>query len=244
MISPILDLDGLVVGASKIERDVTEIRRARERQQVLLRGDEAPRDESLRSWESYVRPFGCDIAGSRRLPLRAARSTGARGSSKAQTAGPVMTTPQPLIKAIAPPFDQLFGWAGSAHFNLGNRPTRFPLRAFEPRPSVPAVRFGSRGERFAAGGFGYWPFMRVNSRARMARPGGNLQEEGNLPDGAAFGSATAVRSRRGFLQMTGAGLVAASAGAAPAHPRIQANPGTRKPSAASPLSPRHSVRRS
>jgi len=113
-VSPIKDAQGQVVGASKIARDITERKRAEERQNLLLREMNhriknlftiAGSIVALSAREAATPAALAQSAGERLAALgRAHALTLTRPSNEAPLAGPKPTTLNALLKAILLPF--------------------------------------------------------------------------------------------------------------------------------------------
>jgi PAS domain S-box-containing protein len=113
-ISPILDSDGLFVGASKIARDIIELRRAQRRQQLLLR-------EMSHRVKNIFGVAGSVVAlcGSAETPREVVNSACERLAalarahlltiSQTEDQRPVATTLHSLIKTIVAPFNEHAG---------------------------------------------------------------------------------------------------------------------------------------
>jgi PAS domain S-box-containing protein len=112
-ISPIRDARGKIVGASKIARDITELKKARERQHLLLR-EMSHRVKNLFALSGSIVGLSARTAKS---PHELAESTRARLSALAGAhaltfsdgfggAAPQSTTLQSLVRAIVAPFDE------------------------------------------------------------------------------------------------------------------------------------------
>ena len=112
-ISPIRNSRGKIVGASKIARDITELKKARERQRLLLR-EMSHRVKNLFALSGSIVGLSARTAKS---PHELAESTRARLSALARAhaltfsagfgdAAPQPTTLQSLIRTIVAPFDE------------------------------------------------------------------------------------------------------------------------------------------
>ena len=112
-ISPIRNSRGKVVGASKIARDITDLRRARDRQQLLLR-EMSHRVKNLFALSGSIVGLS---ARSAKSPQELAESTRARLAALARAhaltfshgfgqAAPEPTTLQSLVRTIVAPFDE------------------------------------------------------------------------------------------------------------------------------------------
>jgi PAS domain S-box-containing protein len=112
-ISPIRNSRGKVVGASKIARDITDLRRARDRQQLLLR-EMSHRIKNLFALSGSIVGLS---ARSAKSPQELAESTRARLAALARAhaltfshgfgqAAPEPTTLQSLVRTIVAPFDE------------------------------------------------------------------------------------------------------------------------------------------
>ena len=112
-ISPIRNSHGKIVGASKIARDITELKKARERQRLLLR-EMSHRVKNLFALSGSIVGLSARSATS---PRELAESTRARLSALARAhaltfsagfgdAAPQPTTLQSLIRTIVAPFDE------------------------------------------------------------------------------------------------------------------------------------------
>jgi PAS domain S-box-containing protein len=112
-ISPIRDARGKIVGASKIARDITEVKKARERQHLLLR-EMSHRVKNLFALSGSIVGLSARTAKS---PRELAESTRARLSALARAhaltfsagfgdAAHQPTTLQSLIRTIVAPFDE------------------------------------------------------------------------------------------------------------------------------------------
>jgi PAS domain S-box-containing protein len=112
-ISPIRNASGKIVGASKIARDITELKKARERQHLLLR-EMSHRVNNLFTLAGSIVGLSARLAKS---PRELADSTRARLSSLARAhaltfsdgfdgAAPQSTTLQSLVRTIMAPFDE------------------------------------------------------------------------------------------------------------------------------------------
>jgi PAS domain S-box-containing protein len=112
-ISPIRDARGKIVGASKIARDITELKRARERQHLLLR-EMSHRVKNLFALSGSIVGLSARTAKS---PRELAESTRARLSALARAHALTFsvgfgdpahrpTTLQSLIRTIVAPFDE------------------------------------------------------------------------------------------------------------------------------------------
>ena len=113
-ISPIRDSRGKIVGASKIARDITELKKARERQQLLLR-EMSHRVKNLFALSGSIVSLSArsatsvdKLAASARERLsalaRAHSLTFLHGADSAAT--PYPTTLQSLVRTIVAPFDE------------------------------------------------------------------------------------------------------------------------------------------
>ena len=113
-ISPIRDSRGKIVGASKIARDITELKKARERQQLLLR-EMSHRVKNLFALSGSIVSLSArsatsvdKLAASTRERLsalaRAHSLTFLHGADS--TATPYPTTLQSLVRTIVAPFDE------------------------------------------------------------------------------------------------------------------------------------------
>ena len=113
-ISPIRDSRGKIVGASKIARDITELKKARERQQLLLR-EMSHRVKNLFALSGSIVSLSArsatsvdKLAASTRERLsalaRAHSLTFLHGADSAAT--PYPTTLQSLVRTIVAPFDE------------------------------------------------------------------------------------------------------------------------------------------
>jgi PAS domain S-box-containing protein len=112
-ISPIRNSRGKVVGASKIARDITDLRRARDRQHLLLR-EMSHRVKNLFALSGSIVGLS---ARSAKSPQELAESTRARLAALARAhaltfshgfgqAAPEPTTLQSLVRTIVAPFDE------------------------------------------------------------------------------------------------------------------------------------------
>jgi PAS domain S-box-containing protein len=112
-ISPIRNSRGRVVGASKIARDITELRKARDRQHLLLR-EMSHRVKNLFAISGSIVGLSARLAKS---PQELAQSTRARLASLARAhsltfshgfdqSAPEPTTLQSLVRTIVAPFDE------------------------------------------------------------------------------------------------------------------------------------------
>ena len=112
-ISPIRNSRGKIIGASKIARDITELKKARERQRLLLR-EMSHRVKNLFALSGSIVGLSARTATS---PRELAESTRARLSALARAhaltfsagfgdAAPQPTTLQSLIRTIVAPFDE------------------------------------------------------------------------------------------------------------------------------------------
>ena len=112
-ISPIRTSNGTIVGASKIARDITELRRARDRQLLLMR-EMSHRVKNLFALSSSIVGLS---ARSAKSPHELAEATRARISALARAhaltfshgfdeATPGPTTLQSLVRTIVAPFDE------------------------------------------------------------------------------------------------------------------------------------------
>jgi PAS domain S-box-containing protein len=112
-ISPIRNSRGKIVGASKIARDITELRKARERQRLLLR-EMSHRVKNLFALSGSIVGLSARLAKS---PHELAESTRARLSALARAhaltfsdgfgdAAHQPTTLQSLVRTIVAPFDE------------------------------------------------------------------------------------------------------------------------------------------
>jgi PAS domain S-box-containing protein len=112
-ISPIRNSRGKVVGASKIARDITDLRRARDRQHLLLR-EMSHRVKNLFALSGSIVGLSARLATS---PQELAESTRARLAALARAhaltfsygfgqAAPEPTTLQSLVRTIVAPFDE------------------------------------------------------------------------------------------------------------------------------------------
>jgi PAS domain S-box-containing protein len=112
-ISPIRDSSGEVVGASKIARDITELRKARDGQRLLLR-EMSHRVKNLFALSGSIVSLS---ARSAKSPRELAEATRARLVALAQAhsltfshgfdqAAPEPTTLQSLVRTIVAPFDE------------------------------------------------------------------------------------------------------------------------------------------
>ena len=112
-VSPIRNSHGKIVGASKIARDITELKKARERQRLLLR-EMSHRVKNLFALSGSIVGLSARSATS---PRELAESTRARLSALARAhaltfsagfgdAAPQPTTLQSLIRTIVAPFDE------------------------------------------------------------------------------------------------------------------------------------------
>jgi PAS domain S-box-containing protein len=112
-ISPIRNSRGKIVGASKIARDITELRRARARQHLLLR-EMSHRVKNLFALSGSIVGLS---ARSAKSPKELAESTRARLAALARAhaltfshgfneAAPEPTTLQSLVRTIVAPFDE------------------------------------------------------------------------------------------------------------------------------------------
>jgi PAS domain S-box-containing protein len=113
-ISPIRNSQGKIVGASKIARDITELRRARDRQRLLLR-EMSHRVKNLFALSGSVVGLS---ARSAKSPQELAESTRNRLAALARAhaltfsygfgeAAPEPTTLQSLVRTIVAPFDEV-----------------------------------------------------------------------------------------------------------------------------------------
>jgi PAS domain S-box-containing protein len=113
-ISPIRNSRGKIVGASKIARDITELRRARDRQHLLLR-EMSHRVKNLFTLSGSVVGLSARTAKS---PQELAESTRGRLAALARAhaltfshsfgqAAPEPTTLQSLVRTIVAPFDEM-----------------------------------------------------------------------------------------------------------------------------------------
>ncbi|MBV8593092.1 MAG: PAS domain S-box protein, partial [Caulobacteraceae bacterium] len=113
-ISPIRNSRGKIVGASKIARDITELRRARDRQHLLLR-EMSHRVKNLFALSGSVVGLS---ARSAKSPQELAESTRGRLAALARAhaltfshgfgqAAPEPTTLQSLVRTIVAPFDEV-----------------------------------------------------------------------------------------------------------------------------------------
>ncbi len=109
--SPIRDANGRIVGASTIARDIAELKKARERQQLLLR-EMSHRVKNLFALTSSVVGLSARSAGTAQELADSARerlAALARAHSLTFSHGepqPQPTTLQALIRAIVAPFDE------------------------------------------------------------------------------------------------------------------------------------------
>jgi PAS domain S-box-containing protein len=112
-ISPIRNSRGRVIGASKIARDITELRRARDRQHLLLR-EMSHRVKNLFAISGSIVGLSARLAKS---PQELAASTRGRLASLARAhsltfsdgfdqSAPEPTTLQSLVRTIVAPFDE------------------------------------------------------------------------------------------------------------------------------------------
>ena len=112
-ISPIRNSRGKIVGASKIARDITELRRARERQRLLLR-EMSHRVKNLFALSSSIVSLSArsaasvqELAESVRERLSAlARAHALTFFHAAEAAAPQPTTLRSLVRTIVAPFDE------------------------------------------------------------------------------------------------------------------------------------------
>jgi PAS domain S-box-containing protein len=115
-ISPIKDFQGRIIGASKIARDITELTKARERQQLLLR-EMSHRVKNLFALSSSIVSLSARSAHSTQELADSARErlgALARAHSLTFAHGVVDSTTQPatlqsLIQTIVAPFDKAGG---------------------------------------------------------------------------------------------------------------------------------------
>ncbi len=111
-VSPIKDAKGRIVGASKIARDITELKKARDRQQLLLR-EMSHRVKNLFALSSSIVTLSARSAGSVQEFAEATRerlAALARAHSLTFPQGlvepaPTPTTLQSLLRTILAPFD-------------------------------------------------------------------------------------------------------------------------------------------
>ena len=110
-ISPIRDANGLIVGASKIARDITELKRARERQDLILR-EMSHRVKNLFALSSSIVSLSArsaatvqELADSARERLAALARAHALTFSHGQPSGEE-TTLKSLIRTLVAPFDE------------------------------------------------------------------------------------------------------------------------------------------
>ena len=110
-ISPIRDLNGRIVGASKIARDISELKRTQERQQLLLR-EMNHRVKNLFALTSSIIGLSARSAKTaQELAVSARERVAALARAHALTFShgeplPQATTLQSLIRAIVAPFDE------------------------------------------------------------------------------------------------------------------------------------------
>jgi len=138
-VSPLLDEDGTVVGASKIARDVTERKRAAAQREELLRRAESAREEAEaanRAKDEFLAMLGHEL----RNPLSAVRTAIAVASLDESSRDRAIEIVQRQTEQLTRIVDDLLDVARIAHGRVGLRKERLVLAEVLQR----AVE-GSRG---------------------------------------------------------------------------------------------------